>query len=107
MIIFAHSHVLIAGVNVPSSSIEFNGFESHLLQNCDDTRKQNSSTDICDPQSYETEVTPNGVAVGEWSKIIEHIDLQESGYQNKYIWVTRHQSSMCIDTNTVSIENEV
>jgi hypothetical protein len=30
-----------------------------------------------------------------WKKEVQHIQLQESGYQNKYIWVQQQQQQIC------------
>ena len=34
-------------------------------------------------------------AVPGWSKEVQHLQLQESGYQNKYIWVQQQYCSEC------------
>jgi hypothetical protein len=34
---------------------------------------------------------PGSVLVSGWRKEVQHIQLQESGYQNKYIWVQQQQ----------------
>ena len=39
----------------------------------------------------------NSGIVSPWSKEVQHLQLQESGYQNKYIWVQQRYCLECAE----------
>ena len=76
-----------------------------------DSNKSNKSTESGDTQQQQEQqqqqeggqkVAPGG-GHGSWRKEVQHIQLQESGYQNKYIWVQQQQQQCCLECESQTL----
>lgn len=93
---------LALGINLPVENEEFMWKEWNMESFCgklDDMCCVNQVNSSDDSTSRSVEAIYNKIGINckegdcndkiAWWKIVQHIPLQESGYQNKYIWVQR------------------